>query len=72
MSQCPCGLTQGQLDAKQWIDTDQCCTAKYKKLDGQIDVCGELYTSHPIATAGKVPPFVFLRFLMLTLLLFLL
>ena len=58
-AQCPCGLTQENLDAHIEFVIDQVCVAKYTMADGNIGVCGKLYTDHPSAPPpaiqGKQP-----------------
>lgn len=49
---CPCGLTRGNLDANpQFVNENQECITRYK-VNGAIQVCGELYSSHPSAQAA--------------------
>ena len=51
--QCPCGLTQEELDAHGWVNNQTgLCTAIFK-LNGVVKTgCGELYANHPSAPQG--------------------
>ena len=51
----PCGLTQEELDAHNWLDNDTGrCNAPYEDEDGvEKRGSGKLYASHPSSAQGK-------------------